>query len=874
VAGAGNVRAPAVAELDGLGAVGAGLSSDEAARRRRADGPNTVPEPARASGWRRFVAELTHFFAAMLWVAGVLAIVAGMPQLGAAIFVVVLVNGAFAFVQEQRAEHASARLRELLPANVRVVRDGVEVPLPAAELVTGDAVLLGAGDRIPADIRLVAVEDLRLDESMLTGESVPAPMAAGATAPAGTFVVAGDGWGTVTATGARTRLAEIATLTAGVHRRPSPLTREIDRVVRNVASIAVGVGLGFFGLAALLGTPARDGFLFAVGVTVALVPEGLLPTVTLSLAMGAQRMAEHRALVRHLEAVETLGSATFICTDKTGTLTRNEMSVVDVWTHEGVVELAGEGYGPVAAVVGDDAAVARARRAATAARACSSGRAVPGDGGWVAGGDPMEAAIDALVHRLGAPELEATHRWPFDPERRRESVLVGGEVVTKGAPDSVLPRCTPSSAVPDALAAVDRLASRGLRVLAVAARPARDGASQLRADAVEQGLELLGLLAFRDPPRDGVAESLAICRRAGVRVAMLTGDHPVTARAIAADIGLLGPDELVLRGDELPEDDQVLGALLDRDGVVLSRVDPEHKLRVARVLQERGHVVAMTGDGVNDAPALREADIGVAMGRGGTDVARDAADLVLLDDDFSSIVRAVALGRATYANIRRFLTYHLTDNVAELTPFAVWALSGGRFPLALGVLQILCLDIGTDLLPALALGSEAPERHVLDRPPERRHLIDGPLLRRVFGVLGATEAALEMAVFVAALALAGWRPGEAFPTGPALAAASGAAFAAVVIGQAANGFACRSATRSAWRLGWTSNRLLLVGLAASATALVAFLGLPPIADVLDQAPPPAAVWPLIVLTGPAVLAADALHKRFRRRTTHPKGGAP
>ena len=346
---------------------------------------------------------------------------------------------------------------------------------------------------------------------------------------------------------------------------------------------------------------------------------------------------------------------------------------------------------------------------------------------------------------------------------------------------------------------------------------------------------------------------------------MLTGDHPATARAIARQVGFFAGAERVLEGHDLPDDPALLGALLDYDGVVISRVSPADKLRIAQALQARGHVVAMTGDGVNDGPALQAADIGVAMGRSGTDVARAAADLVLLDDDFSTIVAAIKQGRTTFANIHRFLTYHLTDNVAELTPFVVWALSGGRFPLALGVLQILCLDIGTDLLPAIALGNEAPSPGVLLRPPEARHLIDRPLLVRVFGVLGPAEAFAEMSAFIVALVAAGWRPGDAFPTGHALEAASGAAFAAVVIGQIANSFACRSATRSPSRLGWTSNRLLLWAVGVEMIALAGFLLIPPVADLLGQAFPPLAGFAVAVLAAPLVLAVDHVHKHVRAK---------
>ena len=638
-----------------------------------------------------------------------------------------------------------------------------------------------------------------------------------------------------------------------------------------MALVAIGVGVAFFGVALAVGSPPSDGFLFAIGVTVALVPEGLLPTVTLSLAMGAQRMAGRHALVRRLEAVETLGSTTFICTDKTGTLTRNEMAVVDVWTPAGTAHIAGCGYDPTAPLLVDEVLKSSLSMLARAGVRCSTGRAVQRDGQWVAQGDAMEAAIDTLDRRLGldvAGDETANpilRRYPFDPRRRRMSVVVGDQLFVKGATDALLTRCGQSASAGRAL---DSMANRGLRVLAVATRPATDIGDEVSPDDAEDHLELLGLLGLEDPPRPSAADAIAACRHAGIRVAMVTGDHPATALAIAVQVGLSDPDDIVLEGKALPADEQALGALLDRDGVVLARVAPEDKLRIARALQARGHVVAMTGDGVNDGPALRAADIGIAMGRSGTDVAREAADLVLLDDDFATIVAAVEQGRATYSNVHRFLTYHLTDNVAELTPFVVWALSGGRFPLALGVLQILALDIGTDLLPALALGAETPNPGALEHPPMDRHLIDGALLRRVFGVLGPTEAAMEMAAFIAALMAAGWRPGESFPTGNTLLAASGAAFAAVVVGQMANAFACRSATRWPGAVGWTGNRLLLGAVTIELAILAAFLLIPPVASILEHAAPPTA--------GPAVSLAHRAGRARRRRAaeTTINGGDP
>jgi magnesium-transporting ATPase (P-type) len=819
---------------------------------------------------REFAAQMFHFFAIMLWAAGVLALIAGLPELGVAIFVVIVVNGVFAFAQEARAERAAARLRDLLPRRAVVVRDGTQREIDAAELVDRDIVILDAGDRVSADLVIRSADSLSVDTSTLTGESVPSHVEVDGDVSAGSFVVEGQAVAEVVATGSDTRLAGIARLTGSERRPRGPLARELDRVVRTIASIALAIGAVFFAVSVLLGMSFGSGFLFAIGVTVALVPEGLLPTVTLSLAVGAQRMAERNALVRRLEAVETLGSTTVICTDKTGTLTRNEMSVVEVWTPEGTVTLQGRGYEPTAEVSGGAAAAVLAADASRVARAASTGAAREVDGVWVPHGDPMEAAIDAAARRLGVvgdtEDPTVRRRLPFDARRRCMSVVIGDRLSLKGAPDSVLPRCREVPA--DAPAALDALARRGLRVIAVAVRRLAadvdiDGGE---ADALECELTLVALLALEDPPRDHAGAAIARCRKAGIAVVMVTGDHPETAAAIAREVGLARDDSPVVSGDALPDDDDELGALLDHDGAVVARVTPEDKLRISQSLRHRGHVVAMTGDGVNDGPALQAADIGIAMGRSGTDVAREAADLVLLDDDFATIVAAVEHGRATFKNVRRFLTYHLTDNVAELTPFVVWALSGGRIPLALTVLQVLALDIGTDLLPALALGGEPPGPHALEGPPIRQRLLDRGVLVRVFGVLGPTEATMEMAAFFVTYLAIGWLPGDQFPHAM-LTAASGAAFAAVVLGQSANAFACRSTRRNVVQVGWRSNRLLLLGVAVGLVALVVFLAVPPIADLLRQTWPSGPGWLVALGTVPAVLLVDAVAKSRLRRST-------
>lgn len=865
----------------------AGLTDAEAIHRLSRDGRNVLPAVKGRHGWREFIAQMTHFFALLLWAAGVLALIAGMPQLGIAIFVVVVVNALFAFVQEQKADHAAQRLRELLPRRSTVIRSGVEREIEASDLVLDDLVVLRDGDRISADMRVVELDVLSVDTSLLTGESVPIRVATGDRLLAGTFVTTGTGRAVVVATGSSTRLAQIAHLTTSGSRPRTPLAIELDHVVRIVASIAVCVGVGFFALSLLVGSSAKDGFLFGIGVTVALVPEGLLPTVTLALAIGAQRMARQNALVRRLESVETLGSTTFICTDKTGTLTRNEMSVAAVWTAAGTARSEGHGYEPTATVEidGDRSSI---ERAAVAARWCSTGHVVLDGERWRAMGDPMDAAIDVFVSRLGlSPEGTVSHRVPFDAIRLRTSAVVemsdGARwLYVKGAPESVLHCCERVDG--DELEAMEALARRGLRVLAVAGRPlGADVASDLVAE--ERDLTLLGLLGFEDPPREGTADAIARCRAAGIKIAMLTGDHAITAAAVAERIGLRREGDPVLEGRKLPENEAVLGALVDHDGVVISRVTPEDKLRIAQALRARGNVVAMTGDGVNDGPALHASDIGIAMGKGGTDVAREAADLVLLDDEFRTIVAAVYQGRATFANARRFLTYHLSDNVAELTPFVLWALSGGRFPLALGVLQILCLDIGTDLLPALALGAEPTHPHVDELPTplplepasgrRRRHLFDRVVLRRAFGVLGPTEAFVEIAAFLTSLAASGWRPGESFPTGAALATASGAAFSAVVIGQAANAFACRSTRERPGTLGWTSNRLLVFSVAVELVVLAGFLYIGPVARLLDHRAPSLAGFLVAALAAPAVLTVDAIDKARRRRLhPHPQPPTP
>lgn len=883
-----------------------GLTAGEVTGRLHTDGPNRLPEPEGPGTARRLAAQMTHFFALLLWAAALLALIGGMPQLSLAIVIVVLINGLFSFAQEERAERATKALRQLLPVTATVLRDGRHVEVPAVDLVRGDIVLLREGDRISADARLTRADDLRVDQSMLTGESEPVsrtaePWPASAedllAAPcllfAGTFVTSGAGRGVVIATGSRTRLGGIAQLTAGVHRRPTPLRVDLDRAVRVIGGSAVAAGLAFLGIMLLLGTPFQAGFLFAVGVIVALVPEGLLPTLTLSLGISATRMARRGALVRHLEAVETLGATTVICSDKTGTMTTNQMTARAARTSTRELRATNAGWAPGGTLLMgelplDAAALTELDPLLQAAALCGDARLEPLQGHWRCVGDPTEGALLAFAHKGGVHRDEAERQtprvreYPFGSERRRMTTLhraADGSLIgyTKGSPEAVLAICTTirvdGATLPldderrrQAALDVEELAAQGLRVLGFATgRPGPEVPNS--AFEAERNLEFLGLIGMEDPVRPEVEDAVRRCGRAGIRVVMVTGDHPATARAVAHAVGL--PGRLVLLGAALPADDAALGALLaDPDLGVLARIAPEQKLRVARALQALGEVVAMTGDGVNDAPALRQADIGVAMGVSGTDVAREAADLVLLDDNFAHIVEAIEEGRAAFDNIRRFLTYHLTDNVAELAPFALWALSGGSIPLMLTVLQVLALDIGTDLLPALAVGAERPEPGVMRRPPRRKDqkLLDRHVLGRAFAFLGPIEAVVSLLLVPLGAALFfGWAVGQALPaSGVAHDTLSAMVFAAIVVMQMANAFACRSDPASLLSIGPFSNRLLVAAVVVEAFALLAFIYVPVLREALGGAPLSGPQWLLVLLTPWVLLGAEELRKAVVR----------
>ena len=985
-----------------------GLSQQEASARLSRFGANRLPPLKRRPLLLRLSDQLLHFMALLLWVAGTLAFVAGAPQLGWAIWAVILINGAFSFWQEFKAERTLEALAGNLPPLARVWRDGQLRELSADQLVCGDRVALEEGDQVPADCRLLEAHQLYVDLSVLTGESLPVARDAGPQQRegiptrertnlllAGCTVASGRGEGLVYATASETEFGQVAHLSASTARAASTLEAQIQRIVHTITLIAVGTGAFSFALSVLVERMAPlESLLYAVGIIVGLVPEGLLPLVTLTLALNVQRMARRNALVRRLSAVETLGSVSVICSDKTGTITQNRMAVEECWLPQNSPELRRQLL--LAASLCSNARLEHERGGpemggseSSAHATASPERATPEP--WRASGDPTETALLLAAAEAGLIHGEQQRRFPrrrelpFDSHRRRMTVVVeagepieglpwhsghpvapaplvgmppassppgpatlpgdqgqhdmdarreprlaAGEgdvaatrlsatsppllAISKGAPLELLRLCTgwltpdgpqllDAAARQRAVAANDALASRGFRVIAVALRAGDAGLLSLEPEDLEGELLLLGLIGLYDPPRPQVSEAIRQCRQAGIKVTMVTGDYGLTAQAIAHQIGLLDPPRAAAQTVARPGGDSssehhpgadpvrvIEGATLAqisdvhlrrllkyRSRLVFARMAPEQKLRLVQAYRDLGEVVAVTGDGVNDAPALRAADVGVAMGRNGTDVARAAADIVLLDDNFATIVESVRYGRGVVANIRKFLTYILVSNVAEAAPFL--AMVAFRIPAALTVMQILAVDLGTDLLPALGLGAEAPEPGLMRRPPRSRQepLLDAGVLRRAFLVLGPLEAGLAMLAYLLVWRQAGvsWPQLQALTpqllshsAPPAMQAlqlqASSVAFAAIVLGQVGALMACRSDWRPSWRPPRDANPPLWLGVLSELVLLAALLLIPALGAIFDLGPFPAAWLGPMALAPLLIVLADDGRKAWRR----------
>lgn len=918
-----------------------GLSNQQAEERVALFGPNLLTEEYRPPAWKRFVSQVFYPMALLMLAVGVIGMLFQQYFLGTAIFTLVLVNAGFSWLRTYRVEQAMDALRRLLPEYTRLLRDGAEIDLPASQVVPGDVLILAEGDNIPADARVVEEYGLRTNNATLTGDAVPARKAADASFRegiselerpnlvfAGTSVVSGTGRAVVYSTGMLTNFGRIAHLTQTVEEEPSPIQQELSRVMVRISLIAFIIG----GSAALIGffdpTINLKGFeavILGLGIIVAAIPEGLPATLTLALAMAGQRLANQGVLVKKLSVLETLGTISTICTDKSGTLTQNQMTVREIWAGGQTISISGVGYEPAGNYLPDPHGRAfepDLRQLLTAITCCNNSRLTPPGPGkphWSYLGDQTEAALRVAAMKAGLKEeqinrqLPRIHELPFDARRKRMTTIhqptagfgATGEQLpnplafVKGAPRELLALCNsimiegkiaPLSGEQrqKIMACIDDFAGRALRVLGVAQHQLPPGSRAFGTEAVEQDLTFLGLVAMHDPPRLEVEEAIQTLRLAGIRLIMITGDYGLTALSLARRVGMLSSDNpQIVTGAELDQLNEFrLKELLALPELLFARMTPEHKLRVVAAIQDSGEVVAVTGDGVNDAPALRRADVGISMGLTGTDVSKEAADIILIDDNFANVVDAIREGRTLYDNLRKFITYIFSSNVPEVLPFLIHAVT--HIPLAMGFMQILAVDLGTDLIPSLGLSSEKPEPDVMRRKPRPRgaRVIDSGLLQRAFLWLGMIEATLCYLGFFMVYLLSdrmylvsGWLTTIHPPTWEWLQLsyfmqltnddvyrlAVTVFYAGVVMAQVGNVFACRAEVNRSTSLGWFSNRSLWVGIAISLAQLLLVVYWLPLHTVFDHAPLPLWMWLWLTPYGLILYGLEWIRKAAYRR---------
>jgi cation-transporting P-type ATPase F len=873
-----------------------GLSAAEASARLSRYGPNELARRLGSGPLVRFLLQFHQPLVYILLAAGAVTLALGEFVDSTVIVGVVLVNAVIGFVQEAKALTAIEALARTLVTVATVVRGGSRIRIPAAELVPGDLVVLQSGDKVPADLRLLRVRDLRIAEAALTGESVPSekqsdplpsatPLADRSNmAYATTLVTYGGGTGVVTATGERTEVGRISQLIATADNLATPLTRRIAQFSKVLLVLILGLAAINFAIGLFRGLPASEMFLASVALAVAAIPEGLPAAVTIVLAIGVTRMARRRAVVRKLPAVETLGSTTVICSDKTGTLTQNQMTVATIVAGGETFEVSGVGYAPEGVVRGPmpdgqplstadlhgRVALVESLRAGLLCNDASLAQRVDG---WDIQGDPTEGALVVAATKAGLDGTVLREEWPridtipFESEYQYMATLhdrgasLARVVYVKGSVESILRRC--DSAVdaaghsgplaPDAVhAAVAELAGRGLRVLALARKVVPAEKTAIQHSDVGAGLTFLGLQAMIDPPRPEAISAVRACQAAGVRVKMITGDHALTAAAIASQLGLNGAQggPAVVTGAELTEcPDAELPALADRVAV-FARVGPEQKLRLVKALQSHGHVVAMTGDGVNDAPALKQADIGVAMGRGGTDVAREAADMVLTDDNFATIEAAVEEGRGVFDNLTKFIVWTLPTNIGEGLVVLLSVLLGTTLPIS--PVQILWINMTTAVLLGLMLAFEPKEAGIMTRPPRDpfARLLSVPLIKRI-GLVSLLLLTGAFGLFV----WAQW-------FGSTVAEARTVAVNVFVVGELFYLFNCRSLTRSMFRIGLFTNPAAIGGAVGMAVLQLAFTYAPPMNRLFGTAPISGTAWGAILLFGLAVYLIIEIEKRL------------
>ncbi|MEL7080045.1 MAG: cation-transporting P-type ATPase [Pseudomonadota bacterium] len=846
-----------------------GLSDAEVTRLRHRHGFNELPEPPKPSVLATAARQFTGPLILILVLAAIAAAFLGERIDSAVILGVVVLNGILGFVQEWRAERALAALRAMLSPTAIVRRAGAEAIIPSRELVPGDIILLSAGTRVPADAHLTEASDIEVDESIMTGESLPVSKVENDPVYSGTTIVAGRAEAQVEAIGAETRFGEVSALTGSVGSGQTVLQQQFARLAGQLGLISVLVAAAV----ALLGIQAgKDPFLMVltgISLAVAIVPEGLPAVVTITLALGASAMVRRNALARRLQAVETLGAASVICTDKTGTLTENKMTAVSIWTADDDYTITGTGYAPEGEIrlhnqaLGVDVPMVL-HDLLQAAAICNHAKLSEEDGKWSVIGAPTEGALVTLAQKgLGElPVQTIDAETAFTSERKRMSVLVSGpdgpRILMKGAPEQILARCshlaTESEPVPldpaardRVLAAYDRMAANGHRVIAIAQRDTTDTRIN------ESEMQFLGLVGLIDPPRPEVEKAVQDGRRAGIRVVMITGDSAVTGRAIATDLGI--ETDRVLTGDDLGRiSDEELADIVTQD-ILFARTRPADKLRIVAALQSHGQVVAMTGDGVNDAPALKQADIGVAMGLRGTDVAKEASDLVLLDDNFATIVQAIREGRRQFENIKKFVRYLLSSNAGEVVALVANIIIGG--PLIFLATQILWMNLITDGVTAVALGLERAEKGLMDRSPRRKTepVVGRPGLLAII-LFGTYTGSASLWIFYTFL-----------PVDPVV--ANTAAFTAMVFFEKMSVFAYRSLRNPVSEIGWFSNPLLLLALVLMLGLQVLAVYWPPLQTLLHTVPLGWEHWqPILLCSIPLIVVPELIKRLFLSKKSH------
>lgn len=889
--------------IDDLNTTTRGISSAEAAARLEQTGPNEIQQAVGESQFKMLMKNFISLMAILLWVGGIIAILAGMTELGLAIWAVNIINGGFSFWQERSAQRATSALKKMLPTYVHVYRDDKLIKLEARDLVPGDVFNLQAGDSVSADARLITATSLEVDQSSLTGETVPedkqvtfipgeGKYSESNLIYAGTTVGAGTATAVAFRTGMQTEFGQIAELTENSKEEVTPLQQELDRLTKQLSMIAIAIGILFFILAVtIVHYPVAKSFIFALGMIVAFIPEGLLPTVTLSLAQGVQRMAKRHALVKNLNSVETLGETTVICSDKTGTLTQNQMTVTNIILPNREFEVTGRGYVNNGKVQFNGADVELTAQPQLdkllQIAALDNDTRVQTDDKSVGKilGTPTEAALIVVAKKAGISADELSHQYrrlkeyTFDSSRKRMSTInqidSKKEIFTKGGLDEVIGQCDfvldgdtirpiQDSDRVTAKDAEKKYAAQGLRSLAMAYREVTEDIDNLQMDQAEAKLIYVGQAVMMDPPRPEVFDAIKKCKTAQIRIIMVTGDSALTAKSIGQTIGIVGDGVRVITGDELDamSDDELKVAV--KQEVIFARVAPGHKFRIVSTFQTMGEVVASTGDGVNDAPALKKADIGVAMGVTGTDVAKDAADMILTDDNFVSIVSAIEEGRAVYSNIQKFLLYILTSNVGEAMPSVLFLLSRGLIPLPLTVMQILTIDIGTDMLPALGLGSEKPEPGIMNKAPRnpKDHLMSKNVLWRAFGWYGMIGAAVSIGGYFWINHLHGWPDVSLAAAGPVYAEATTMTLAAIIFSQIASVMNSRSQKASVFKLGVLSNHKINFGILVEILILLMLMYVAPLREVFGTTTLQWQAWLyLIVLPIPIVLIEN-LRKRI------------